>query len=71
MERKQGKQYIIYKWSHAKNWKPKRKIRVKNILRKQCVSKQSTEPYKYKIAKVLLCPWAENQQISDTKGHYG
>ena len=23
MERKQGKQYIIYKWSHAKNWKPK------------------------------------------------
>ena len=31
-----------------------------NILRKQYVSKQSTEPYEYKIAKVLLRPWAEN-----------
>ena len=27
-----------------------------NLLRKQYVSKQSTEPYKYKIAKVLLRP---------------
>ena len=25
MERKHGKQYIIFKWSHAKNWKPKGK----------------------------------------------
>ena len=30
-----------------------------NILRKQYVSKQSTEPYEYKIALVLLRPWAE------------
>ena len=32
----------------------------KNILRKQYVSKQSTEPYEYKIEKVLLHPWDEN-----------
>ena len=31
-----------------------------NILRKQCVSKQSTEPYEYKIAKFLLRSSAEN-----------
>ena len=31
-----------------------------NILRKQYVSKQSTEPYGYKISKVLPRPWAEN-----------
>ena len=31
-----------------------------NLLRKKYVSKQSTEPYEYKIAKVLLPPWAEN-----------
>ena len=30
-----------------------------NILRNQYVSKQSTEPYEYKILKVLLRPWAE------------
>ena len=42
-----------------------------NMLRKQHVSKQSTESYKYKIAKVILHPWAENQYISHTKGHYG
>ena len=29
MERRQGKQYIIYKWSHAENSKAKRLIRVK------------------------------------------
>ena len=43
----------------------------KKLLRKQYVSKQSTEPYKYKIAKVPLRPWVENQYISHTKGHYG
>ena len=31
-----------------------------NLLRNQYVSKQSIEPYEYKIAKVLFCPWAEN-----------
>ena len=31
-----------------------------NLLRKQYVSKWSTESYEYKIAKVLLHPWAEN-----------
>ena len=31
-----------------------------NLLRKQYVSKQSTKSYEYKIAKVLLCPWAKN-----------
>ena len=51
MERKQGKQYIIYKWSHAKNWKPKGYEESK-ILRKQCVSKQSTKSYEYKIAEI-------------------
>ena len=30
-----------------------------NLLRKQYVSKQSTDPYEYKIAKVLLFLWAE------------
>ena len=30
------------------------------LLRKKYVSKQSTKPNEYKIAKVLLCPWAEN-----------
>ena len=50
MERKQGKQYIIYKWSHAKNWKPKGYEESK-LLRKQCVWKQSAESYEYKIAK--------------------
>ena len=28
----------------------------KNLLRKQYVSKQSTQPYEYKIAKFLLRP---------------
>ena len=31
-----------------------------NLLRKKYVSKQNTEPYEYKIAKVLLRSWAEN-----------
>ena len=31
-----------------------------NLLRKQYVSKQSTEPDEYKIAKVLLHPWDKN-----------
>ena len=48
--RKQGKQYIIYKWSHAKNWKPKG-LKESKLLRKQCISKQSTKSYEYKIAK--------------------
>ena len=34
--------------------------KTQNLLRKQYVSKQSTEPYEYKIVKVLLRPWAEN-----------
>ena len=38
-----------------------------NILRKQYVSKQSTEPYEYKIAKVLLRPWAEKINTSLTQ----
>ena len=33
--------------------------KIQNLLRKQYVSKQSTEPYEYKIAKVLLHPCAE------------
>ena len=41
------------------------------LLRKKYVSKQSTKPYEYKIVKVLLHPWAENQYIFHTKGHYG
>ena len=32
----------------------------KKLLRKQYVSKQSTKPYEYMIAKVLLRPWDEN-----------
>ena len=32
----------------------------KKLLRKQYVSKQSTKPNEYKIAKVLLRLWAEN-----------
>ena len=31
-----------------------------NLLRKQYVSKQSTEPYEYKISKFILHPWVEN-----------
>ena len=38
-----------------------------NLLRNQYVSKQSTEPYEYKIAKVLLCPWAEKINTSLTQ----
>ena len=30
------------------------------LLRKKYVSKQSIESFNYKIAKVLLRPWAEN-----------
>ena len=38
-----------------------------NILRKKYVSKKSTKPYEYKIAKVLLCPWAEKINTSLTQ----
>ena len=38
-----------------------------NILRKQYASKQSTEPYEYKIAKVILRPWAEKINASLTQ----
>ena len=38
-----------------------------NLLRKQYVSKKSTEPYEYKIAKVLLRPWAEKINTSLTQ----
>ena len=38
-----------------------------NILRKKYVSKQSVEPYEYKIAKVLLRPWAEKINTSLTQ----
>ena len=41
--------------------KGKRKIRVKKPPRKKYVSKQSTKPNEYKIAKVLLRLGAENQ----------
>ena len=47
--------------------KAKRQIRVKKLLRKQYVSKQSTEPYEYKISKVILRLRAENQYISHTR----
>ena len=50
---------ILYINDPCQELKAKRQIRVKKILRKQYVSKQSTEPYEYKIAKVLLHPWAE------------
>ena len=39
----------------------------KKLLRKQYVSKQSTKAYKYKIAKVLLCPWAKKINTSLTQ----
>ena len=43
-----------------------------NLVWKQYVSRKSTEPYEYKIAKVLLRPWAEKINTSLTqKGHYG
>ena len=42
-----------------------------NLLRNQCVSKQSTESYKYKISKVLLIRELKIKYISHTKGHYG
>ena len=38
-----------------------------NLLRMQYVSKQSTKPYEYKIAKVLLCPWAKKINTSLTQ----
>ena len=38
-----------------------------NILRKKYVSKQSTEPYEYKISKVLLHLWAEKINTSLTQ----
>ena len=51
--------------------KAKKENKSQNLLRKQYVSKQSTEPYEYKISKVILRPWDENEYISHTKGHYG
>ena len=42
------------------------------ILRKQCISKQSTKSYKYKIAKSssLSVSW-DMKYTAHTKGHYG
>ena len=34
----------------------KKENKSQNLLKNYYVSKQSTEPYEYKIAKVLLCP---------------
>ena len=41
--------------------------KIQNILRKQYVSKQSTEPYEYKISKVLLRLWAKKINTSLTQ----
>ena len=38
-----------------------------NLLRKKYVSKQSTEPYEYKISKVLLRPWSWKMNTSLTQ----
>ena len=47
--------------------KSKRKIRVKISSKNQYVSNQSTEPYQYNIAKVILHVWAEKINTSLTQ----
>ena len=70
MERKQGNN-ILYLNDPMPRIESQKENKSQNLLRKQYVSKQSTKPYEYKIAKVLLRPWAEIKYISHTKGHYG
>ena len=42
-----------------------------NPLRKQYVSKQSTESYEYKLPKFFFGCELKIKYISHTKGHYG
>ena len=59
MERKQGKQYIIYKWSHAIISEEIKAIKSQNSWKKQDISKQSIKSMNFKLPKVPLRPWDE------------
>ena len=58
-ERKQGKQYIIYKWSHAMISEKLKAIKSQNSLKKQYISKQSIKRMNLKLPKVPLRPLDE------------
>ena len=55
MERKQGNS-LLYLNDPMPRIESQKANKSQNLLRNQYVSKQSTKPYEYKIAKVLLRP---------------
>ena len=71
-ERKQSKQYIIYKWSHAIILEKLKAIKSQNSLKKNNTYQSKVSKHEVlNCHKILSVRELKIKYISHTKGHYG